>query len=374
MESSQQYSFFSQPKILSGSRALENIPAELKSYGSARPLVVIGQDHACLKKTIIKAFSESDTVPGAMCALKTDSARWADIRILSDMFSRQQCDSIIAIGGGVSRIARGLNMRVSGHAEPSSTSAPGKLHPFVYVTTCDSEDAAAGKSAHVDGIDYISDALYPDIICIDRRTARASAFKSSIGTAFAALTHAVEASSSSANPVRDAYAHAAIPLIVNNSKILAKKSSDGKAATGLMNGVAMAGIALANSEFGAAHYLATALADMTGTDAGMLMGLLLSPSLGNKILNGETVREELLLPLAGIDEYCAVPSPERAHRALNLIASFIRLFDSQTRPARKSLERTDLFNKAAASASTASDGRLSEERGFQILIAASREQ
>ncbi len=374
MGSSQQYSFFSQPKILSGSRALENIAVELKSYGSARPFVVIGQEHASLKRTIIQAFSESDATPGGMCVLKTGSARWGDIRILSDIFLRQQCDSIIAIGGGVSHTARGLNMRVCGHAEPAAMPASGKLHPFVYVPTCDSPDAAAGKRTHIDGIDYTSDSLYPDIICIDNRAARASAFKSGIGTAFAALAHAVEASASSANPVRDAYAHAAIALIVNNARILAQKSSDRKAATGLMNGVAMAGIAVANSEFGPTHYLATAMADISGDEAGMLMGLLLGPSLGNKILNGETVREELLLPLAGIDEYCAIPSSERPHRALNLIASFIRMFDSQTRPAKKSLERTDLFKKAAAAASSASNGSLSEERGYHILVAASREQ
>jgi hypothetical protein len=159
-------------------------------------------------------------------------------------------------------------------------------------------DAAAGKRTHIDGIDYTSDSLYPDIICIDNSAARAQPLK------------AVSARRSRPWPTRSRRPR---HRQIGQGRLCAcgdradreqrqnprTKITDRKAATGLMNGVAMAGIAVAQFRIRPTHYLATAMADISGDEAGMLMGLLLGPSLGNKILTGKRCAKSSFFPLQG---------------------------------------------------------------------------
>ena len=62
------YEFFNSVKIISGYKALENIPFELSRVGAKRPIIITdkGVQQAGLVKVVIDSFGGSDTVIGAV--------------------------------------------------------------------------------------------------------------------------------------------------------------------------------------------------------------------------------------------------------------------------------------------------------------------
>lgn len=68
----QSYEFINNLKIISGNKALENIPMELKCYDSRREFLFTSRkiEESPVKKKFIRAFADSDTTrrdPGQFC-------------------------------------------------------------------------------------------------------------------------------------------------------------------------------------------------------------------------------------------------------------------------------------------------------------------
>ena len=168
------YEFICPVKILSGLKALSNLPYELTLLGVKRPLIVTDQGvvKAGLLKLVTEAFSESKIKPGAIFDETPPDSGSAVVNKVAKLFKDKKCDSFVAVGGGsVIDTAKCANMIVvEGTSDLMKFQGVDRLEkdmkPFVVIPTTagtGSEVTSAAviydeKTAHENGL-YLEQAL-----------------------------------------------------------------------------------------------------------------------------------------------------------------------------------------------------------------------
>jgi len=326
------FKFFNKTRIISGKKALENIPYELKSMDAVKPLVVI--DSRSVKdgavKSLIKAYGDSGLVIGAVFDGITDYPSAEIVKDAAVLFRARGCDSIIAIGSESSAFtAKGINLLVSNISDDllKIDSLPDimNLRPFIFIPVSDSTGREASSEAVIDGRIYNSQELMPDIALIDSRMLKKRGKSEVIITALKAMAEAIEAcTQEEANPINDSFAFASIKLISENLSGAIKGICPCKARLGLVNGIVISGIVSSNAPEGLCSALSGELAKLTGGSRGIYSSILLPYILDYKLENTKSgVRGELLLPLAGIDRYCAAPERDRSRMGVDYLIEMI---------------------------------------------------
>ena len=114
------YEFCNSTKILSGEYALENIPVELKSLGAHKVLILCDEN---LKKIgtmqiVLDAILNKEIEIGEVYTNIPPDSSIQIIEEIVQVYLKQNCDSIIAIGGGsVIDTAKGVRMMLSQNAK-----------------------------------------------------------------------------------------------------------------------------------------------------------------------------------------------------------------------------------------------------------------
>ena len=327
MKSPDYFEFFSQAKVMSGSKGLEQLSLELEGMGAERPLILSGEPS--LTKGVIKAFYESKISIGAVYDDIPSTATSALAERLAALFAWKECDSIIAVGSdSVMDLAKAVNIAVSLPENiltyMGDDEIPSPLKPFVAVVTADLKGYETTNRATIDRQLYRSDFLYPDIICIDERMMKKQDTESLLDISLVALTQAIEASAEPVNnALNDAYALAGIQGIAEYAPQLLKKGGNKKFLKGFTGAASFAGIAFANAPTGPVHSLGAALAEETGHPEGVLMGIILMSQLERKLAGKEGVRDDLLFALGGFDIMAATAPEEKGRAAVSLLKEFI---------------------------------------------------
>lgn len=327
------FKFFNKTRIMSGKKALENIPYELQSMNAVKPLIVTDKRSVDegLAKTLISAYGDSGLVIGAVFDGVTGYASTATVLAAAELFRARGCDSIIAIGGeNCAFTAKALNLLVSYKTDDllQFESLPDSMHlcPFIVIPTSDSSGRETSIRSVIDGRIYESDELMPDVAVIDPRMLKKRGKAEIILPALRAMAEAVEASTeNAANPINDSFAFSSIQLICENIDEAVNSGGSGKARLALANGIAISGIVWSNAPEGIGSALAEELAVRTGNSRELCAAILLPHTLNYKLRNTKKgVRGELLLPVAGIDRYCAADETERGRLGAEAIAGIVK--------------------------------------------------
>lgn len=333
MDKTLNHNYFVKPKFLVGDRALEHIHIELDGYNASRPMVIASKDEKSNVKTFIRALADSNVTVGALVDDVLPYVNMAEVKRLAGLYQWRLCDSIIALGGeSAMDIAKTLNLFVNNIKISNPLEGHTSMSPMVYIATSKVNGFEVSNSVNIDGKMLQSDILYPDIVCIDGRLISITKnFSNIIYTAFNSLAECIEgAETTQKNPFVDASAFSAIRLIVESLKIIAKSPKDKNASLGLMNGIALAGTISSNAQSEICCLTAQFLAKETELPQGLFAGFLLAHSIQFKIDEKFLLRDELLLAVAGIDEFCAVPKEQRLFKAIaeidSLVKSFSKLF------------------------------------------------
>jgi alcohol dehydrogenase len=371
------FEFYNKTKISAGKSALENIPFELESMNAVKPLVIT--DKKSVKNGVVKAFVKSFYNSGVTIGAIYDEmpgyASSALLKDLSKLFRDRGCDSIIAIGGdAAASAAKGLNILVSNKSEnllmfeDMTASAP--LKPFIFIPTSEARGTETSSEAVIDSHTYRSDDLHPDLVVIDKRMLKWNEKKVTASSAMLALTQAIEACTfSESNPLNDSFAYAAIELVYENLAGALKCHCNKKEKAAFINGVAISGIVYSNAPEGLARAIGFEMEKMTGLHAGLCAGLVLPYALDYKFrFDKAGVRGELLLPLAGIENYCAVHESERAEKSIELLYLLIDNLEGAIPGRIKDLNIPVYMLKRIAEAAEARGGnRYSKGAALKIL-------
>jgi len=376
MKAPNYFEFFSQAKIMSGKKGLEQIVLELEGMAANRPLVLTSDSvtSAGLTKTFIKAMYESTVTIGALYDEVTSSTSGATAERLAALYTWKQCDSIIAIGNAsVMDMARAVNMLVS--LEGTLTdyagrdAVPSSLKPFVAIPTSEISGYEMSNRAIIDNRVYQSDFLYPDIVCIDGRMLKGGNPETIVNAGMCALVRAIDASGEEvANPMKDAYSLLAIRAVSENLPVAAAKPKNKAALLALANGSAAADIAWSNSPAGLAGSLAHALAEETGFPEGILGGIILSSVLKFKQSGKAKLRDDLLFALAGFDAAAAVPAGEKSAASLAMISELVESLGDAMPSTLQALNVPRFkMERAAEKAAAMADVKIKADQCLEIL-------
>ena len=328
------YEFFCPVKIVAGHKALEHIPFELSTLQAKRPMIITdkGVRGAGLLEHVAAAFEGAESQVVAIFDDVPPDSSLHTVRNAAAMYRENNCDAIIAIGGGsVIDTSKGVNILVSEGGDDllkysGAHNLPKPLKPFFVVPTTSGTGSEVTMVAVVADSDkgvklpFTSYFLMPNAAVLDSRMTLTLPPHITAMTGMDALTHAVEAYTClGANPMSDAYATAAIRKISQN---LMKVMEDPKSADGrleLAQASTMAGVAFSNSMVGLVHALGHSLGAVCHIPHGLCMSIFLPYVLEyNQEINGERIGE-LLLYLAGEDIYAATPKEQRAAKAIQYI-------------------------------------------------------
>lgn len=329
------FEFQNAVKLLCGELALERIPSELQHLNAKRPLVL---SDAVLAKigTMAQVTSamEAEGVTPAACFtdIPVDSSL-AVVNKIAAFYREQDCDSIVAIGGGsVIDTAKGVRLVLSQDTDDIfsiiglENVTNGRHIPFVVVPT------TAGTGSECTGVavikndengvkmEFLSPFVEPDVAVIDPRMTEGLPPKATASTGMDALCHAVEACTClQANPLSTAYGTAAIRLIAQNLETATVNGKNREARFNMALASTMAGIAFSNSMVGAVHAIGHALGGVCGVPHAVAMTILLPHVMRYNLSHSAGDYAALLPWLVGMDAAMATPADKRAEAAIAAI-------------------------------------------------------
>jgi alcohol dehydrogenase len=333
------YEFANTAKVLSGDKAIENIPFELRNLRSERVLVVTNRD--------LRRLGYADIVLGALADGRIEVAAVFDdvpvdssvdvVNEVARVFTEKKCDALVAVGGGsVLDTAKGVRIVLSaGGGDLMGLRGADRLvgrflTPLVAVPT------TAGTGSEVTGVAVIKDTrrhvkmgfasfdLVPDVAVLDPRMTAGLPPRLTASTGMDALTHAVEAfSCRQANPLSDGYARAAIDLV---REYLPRAVANGRDSTGrlaMANAALLAGVSFSNSMVGIVHAMGHACGGVANVPHGDAMAVLLPHGMRFNLEVAGDRYAELLLNLAGSDAFASTPKEKRAEAAIDAVRALL---------------------------------------------------
>ncbi len=321
------YEFQNSAKLLSGERALEHIPYELEIRGCKRPMLLSDRvlERFGTVQTVVDAFHESGLAfAAAFLDIPADSAI-AVVNEAASVFRREQCDCLVAVGGGsVLDTAKGVSMVVSHQVEDlmaftgCESMDRGNHVPFVAIPTTAGTGSEATLVAVIKNpeekvkMEFISHFLLPDVAVLDPRMTATLPPRTTASTGMDALCHAVEAyTCMQRNPVSDSYAISAIELIRDHLETAVTNGRDLKARLAMANAAYLAGAAFSNSMVGMVHAIGHALGGVCHVPHGDAMTILLPHCMEyNFDLLGERY-SQLYYHLAGPEAFLAAAKEDR---------------------------------------------------------------
>jgi alcohol dehydrogenase class IV len=230
---------------------------------------------------------EAYDIPYVIFDRVTPNPRMEEVMLGAEIFRAEECDVIIAVGGGsVIDCAKALGIVTTNRCSVRSfegvdnVAEPGP--PLIAIPT------TAGTSADVSQFAIIADmqerlkfaiiskTVIPDVALVDPQTTVTMDPYLTACTGMDALVHAIEAYVSDAHsPLYDIHALEAIRLITRHLQTAIEHPDDLDARAGMMLGSLEAGLAFSNASLGAVHAMAHSLGGYLDMPHGECNALLL---------------------------------------------------------------------------------------------------
>jgi len=363
------FTFLCRTKIGFGMNGLEHLPFDLFSMGSQKPLVLLDKDAhlgGCTKP-LTRAFKESGMTLGICPPLHEDKDADKEIEFLKKIYKiyiDKGFDAIIALGTGkVIDLAKALNIAVtlgpdalktdtlktgalktSARKTTDMTRIRQPLAPFAYIPTGMGTGMETDTIAQFNGNTFSSPFLAPDLAIIDPQILTRDTSDTLINASLTCLSACCEAHVLSGNPPARAYCAAGIELIMENFLPLAthmiacqeapniksgikpdnelSKKTAGRHLARLTHASVITGIILANCKELLSVPLGKLLANHCSISPGQAMAILV-PTILDLLTKDRVALGNLALALAGPDEFCTIPGPQRPGVAIQKIQSLL---------------------------------------------------
>ncbi len=331
------FEFFNSVKIISGYKALENISSELDLLGAKRPIIITdkGVNNAGLMDHVVNSFGGTQITIGAVYDdTPVDSSNVA-VNEIAGIYRQQECDSIIAVGGGsVIDTAKGVNIVISEETDDlmkftGNNRLTKPMRPFIVVPTTAGTGSEVTMAAVIANLaqnvkmQFTSPLILPKVAVLDPVMTMSMPPKITAATAMDALTHAVEAYiGPQKNPVSDAFAFSAIELIKENIISATKNGGDKDVRLAMANASLLAGVSFSNSMVGIVHALAHATGGRCHVPHGIANAILLPHGLEFYLKKSPETAErigKLLRFFIEPEDYAKVPVSERKIRTITAI-------------------------------------------------------
>ena len=340
------YEFQNSTKIISGKRSIDNIPSELNFFGCNRPLLI--SDEVLNKigtvEKIVKATEKNGIKIGYTFTNVPPDSDLKIINELSKKYYDNNCDSIVAVGGGsVIDTAKGLRMLISQDAKDinklmgNEILKAGKHIPFIVIPTTAGTGSEVTLVAVIEDkikkvkMEFISYFLLPDVAILDPKMTISLPKKATASTGMDALCHAIEAYSCiQKNPMSDSYAISAISLIKDNLIKAVENGNDEEARLNMANASLMAGVSFSNSMVGLIHAIGHSLGAICHIPHGDAISILLPYVMKYNLDVCKDNYAKLLFFLTNEEEYINTAREKRAEKTIEKVKELINYLHETT--------------------------------------------
>ncbi|MBB1485846.1 alcohol dehydrogenase-like regulatory protein ErcA [Oceanospirillum sediminis] len=263
---------FVSPEIIFGAGARKSVANYVRTFGSKKVLLVSDpgvvaagwlQDIiGCLEEENIDYFSFTEVSPNP----RTD-----EVMLGAERYLEQQCDVIVAVGGGSPMdCAKGIGIvsanggHILDYEGIDTIDLP--IPPLIFIPTTAGTSADVSQFAIISDqvdkvkISIVSKAVVPDVALIDPETTLTMDPFLTACTGIDAMVHAIEAFvSTGAGPLTDMHALDGMRLIHQHLPDLVADTADLKLREQVMLGSMKAGLAFSNAILGAVHAMSHSL-------------------------------------------------------------------------------------------------------------------
>ena len=235
----------------------------------------------------VTASLKTAQIPYTIFNQVTPNPRAEEVMAGADLYQSQQCDVIIAVGGGSPMdCAKGIGIVCTNQehilAFEGIDHVKAPMPPLICIPTTGGTAADVSQFAIISNrqalikIAIISKAVVPDVALIDPLTLTTMDPFLTACTGIDAMVHAIEAYVSNAqSPVTDLHALEAIRLIKNHLLRCISEPEDVAARGKLMLASLEAGLAFSNASLGAVHAMAHSLGGLLDLPHGQCNAVLL---------------------------------------------------------------------------------------------------
>jgi alcohol dehydrogenase len=317
-------------KIVSGRKALANLPYELAQLGSKKPMIITDKG-VVAAGLIAKVKAAMVEFEGGISVIFDETPVDSSDKICdkaADIFRKNGCDALVAVGGGSAiDTAKGVNIVVSENTDDllkyqGVDRISVSLKPLIVIPT------TAGTGSEVTNVAVIvnvaaqvkmalmSNKLFPNVAILDPAMTMSLPPKLTAGTGMDALTHSVEAIYSlQGNPVSSALAAAAIKLVKANVVAAVKDGNNVEARMGMADAALIAGMAFTNAMVGMNHALAHSCGAAAHIPHGVANAILLPYSMEYNI--GKAAEKiAAIAPIISDDNLAGLDAKARAMKAV----------------------------------------------------------
>lgn len=308
---------FVAPEFIFGAGSLNLVARYAANFGARNALIVTDPgviEHGWTQK-IIDNLTEA-SINYVVFSHVSPNPRSIEVMEGAEVYRRNNCDVIIAVGGGSPMdCAKGIGIVISnGHnvleyEGIDNVAIPGP--PLICIPTTAGTSADVSQFSIITNLDekrkiaIISKTVVPDVALVDPLTTTTMSNYLTACTGMDALVHAIEAYVSTANsPITDLHALNAIKLIHVNLLNVLKNPDDIELRCNMMQGSLEAGLAFSNASLGAVHAMAHSLGGWLDLPHGECNSLLLQHVMAFNYDNSEErftkIGEALGLELKGM--------------------------------------------------------------------------
>lgn len=279
---------FVAPEFIFGVGSRRRVGHYARNMMARRVLVVsdFGVMAAGWLKDVLSDLADAE-VEAVVFKNVTPNPRSHEVMAGAELYAREHCDVIVAIGGGsVIDCAKAIGIvhtnqcHVLAFEGVDQVAVPGP--PLICIPTTAGASADISQFCIIANEDerykmaIISKTVVPDVALIDPETTLTMDPYLTACTGIDALTHAIEAYVSTASsPIVDVHALGAISLIFNNLERAVASPSDLAARENMQLASLHAGLAFSNASLGAVHALAHSLGGFLDLPHGECNALLL---------------------------------------------------------------------------------------------------
>jgi alcohol dehydrogenase len=360
------YEFLNSVKILSGKNAIENIPFELKNLGAKSPIILTNDMLVKfgLVQIVLDSFKDSKISVNTIYENIPPDSSIKVINEIAEIYKKNNCDSIIAIGGGsVIDTAKGVGIVITENTDDiinlmgAEMLQKRRIMPFIAVPTTSGTGSEATLVAVIANpeknvkMEFISYHLLPDVAVLDARMTKSLPARMTASTGIDAMVHAIEGYTCiQKNPLSDAYSTAAIRLIIEYLPEVVKNGSNEEARLAMANASLMAGISFSNSMVGIVHAIGHACGGVCHVPHGDAMAILLPYGMEYNMDEIGDLYGELLLSIAGAEVFAETKKEDRGQKTLDsikkLLAEYNKLCGLPTKLSDCGVKKEDLASIA----------------------------
>lgn len=282
---------FVAPEFIFGAGARYTAGRYALNYGARKLLLV--SDQVLRDKTPWPAELEASLrVAGLPCVMfdrVSPNPRSGEVMAGARLYAEENCNAIIAIGGGsVMDCAKGIGIVSSNGGHILDYEGVDRIErpmpPLICIPTTSGTASEVSQFAIVLDehrkvkIAIVSKAVVPDVGLVDPEITLTMDQWLTACTGLDALTHAIEAFVSNASsPITDLHALEAVRLIWRNLPQLLENPNDLSCRAQVLMGSLQAGLAFSNAILGAVHAMAHSLGGYLDLPHGVCNAILLGP-------------------------------------------------------------------------------------------------